>query len=204
MNKQRFSFNRPAKTLQRIVLLLCCFLPLTGCIATAVVAGATAGGSIIYDKRSFKTMNQDRHASQSAQSIIDYDKTLKGRSHISIATFNHILLMVGQAQTPELRDYAYKLLLDKIKSVKRIYNEVTVAGSDSFLQRTNDTWLTTKVKTAMLATKNLRSTEIKVVTESSNVYLLGLVTQQQAKLAGNVARRVPGVKRVIEVFEYAE
>lgn len=185
-----------------LLLLMCVFPMLSGCVAAAVVGGATAGGAVVYDKRSFKTMNQDRHATERGQTLIDHSKILKGRSHISIATFNHIVLMVGQAQTPELRGYAYKLLSDNLKHIQRIYNEVTVAGSTSFLQRTNDAWITTKVKTAMLAGKGLRSSQIKVVTEASAVYLMGLVSRRQGTLAANTARRVPGVKKVVKVFQY--
>lgn len=187
----------------RKLLLLCCLLPLlTGCIAAAAVGGATAGGAVLYDKRSFKTMNKDRHATERGQFLINHSKILKDRSHISVATFNHIVLMVGQAQTPELREYANKLLSENMKNVQRIYNEITVAGAPSFLQRTNDAWLTTKVKTAMLAAKHLHSTEIKVVTEASTVYLMGLVGHQQGERAANVARRVAGVKKVVKVFQY--
>ncbi len=187
--------------IKRIIILLCACIPLSGCVASAIVVGATAGGAIVYDKRTFKIMNEDRHGTEIAQTLIDHSKILKGRSHISVASFNHIMLMVGQAQTPEIRDYAYKLV-SNVKHIQRIYNEVQVAGSSSLIQRMNDTWLTTKEKTAMLAAKGLNSTQIKVVTESSTVYLMGLVSQEQGVLAANVARRVPGVKKVVKVFQY--
>ena len=70
------------------------------------------------------------------------------------------------------------------------------------IQRNNDAWLTTKTKTAMLAAKGLHSAQIKVVTENSVVYLMGLVNHQQANLATSVARRVSGVRKVIRVFQY--
>ena len=127
--------------IKKLITLLCVCIPLSGCVTSALLVGATAGGAIVYDKRSFKAINQDRLSTQYAQNLIDHSKTLKGRSHISVATFNHILLMVGQAQTPEIRAYAYKLIAN-VKHVQRIYNEVTIAGSPSVLQRTNDSWLT--------------------------------------------------------------
>jgi len=189
--------------MRKMLLLLFCLTPLlSGCIAAAIVGGATAGGAIIYDKRSIKTMNQDQYATELGQALVNRSKILKGRSHISVATFDHVMLMVGQAQNQELKDYAYKLLKDNVKNVKRIYNEVTIAGGSTFLERTSDSWLTTKVKTAMLTAKHLRSSQIKVVTEASTVYLMGLVSHKQGELAGNVARRVGGVKKVVKVFEY--
>lgn len=188
------------------LILLCCFsfLFLQGCVAVAVVGGAAAGTAVIADKRTIKTMNRDRRATETAQALINHSKRLKGRSHISIATFNHVMLMVGQAQTPELREYAYNLIQGRVKYVKQIYNEVTVDGSSSFLQRTNDTWLTTKVKSALLGAKHVHSGQIKVVTESSTVFLMGLVTQKQGELSANTARRVTGVRRVVKVFQYID
>lgn len=187
--------------LKKLIVILCICIPLSGCVASALVVGATAGGAIVYDKRGFKTMNQDRRSKELAQNLIDHSKVLNGRSHISVAVFNHIMLMIGQAQTAELRDYAYKLV-SKVKHVQRVYNEVTISGAESLVERTNDTWLTTKIKTAMLAAKGLRSTQIKVVTESSTVYLMGLVSPKQGKLAADVARRVSGVRKVVKVFQY--
>lgn len=185
------------------LFFLCGLLPLlTGCIPTDSVSGATAGGTVLYDKRKLKTMNQDRHATERGQFLINHSQKLKGRSHISVATFNHILLMVGQAQTPELREYANTLIAENVKNVQKIYNEVTIAGSPSYIERANDGWLTTKVKTAMLGTKHLHATEMKVVTEDGTVYLMGLVSRKQGDLAAYVARRVPGVKKVVKVFQY--
>jgi len=190
--------------MKRLYQLLSCvfFLTLGGCLPAVIVAGTATASTIIYDNRSFKTMNQDRHATETAQTLIDHDKKLHGHSHISVTTFNHRMLMVGQVETSELREYAYQLIDKNIKGLRRLTNEVTVAGSSSLIQRSNDAWITTKVKAAMLTKKSLHSTEIKVVTESSVVYLLGLVSRRQAVLATEAARCVPGVLKVVKVFEY--
>jgi len=187
--------------LKKLIILFCICIPLCGCVASALVVGATAGGAVVYDKRSFKTINNDRHATEIAQTLIDHNRKLKKHSHITVATFNHIMLLVGQAQTAELRDLAYNLV-SNTKNVQRIYNEISIGPSTSFMRRTNDTWLTTKIKTSMLTEKGLNSTQIKVVTENKVVYLLGLVSRKQAALATNVARRVSGVKKVVQVFQY--
>lgn len=176
-------------------------LSLTGCIPAAFVIGATAGGAIVYDKRNMSTILQDHNSAVTAQNRIDSDPELKGRSHISVAVFNHVGLMVGQAQTSKLRDRAYQIVTN-VKNISRIYNEVTVAGATSVLQHSNDALLTAKVKTAMLAKSGLHSTQIKVVTEDNVVYLMGEVSPQQASLATDIARRVAGVEKVVKVFEY--
>lgn len=189
--------------MRNILLLVLCMLPfLSSCVAAAVFGGAAAGGAIINDKRSFKSINRDANTTQFAQHLIDHSKVLKGKTHIAVSTFDHSLLMAGQAETPELRNYAYKLVKDHVKNVDHIYNEVEIAGPASFSERADDSWLTTKVRTAMLSKKGLSSLQIKVVTESSTVYLMGRVTRKQASLATDVARRVKGVKRVVTLFQY--
>ena len=171
--------------------------------AAAIVTGATAGGAIIYDKRGFKTMNQDYNARAYAQRRLDNDPTLKGHSRLSVSVFNGIALLVGQAETSEIRDRAYQIV-SGVSNIKRIYNEVTINKPASALQRTNDSWITTKVKAAMLAKAGLHSTNLKVITENGVVYLMGYVTRKQAALATDAARRISGVEKVVKVFEYDE
>lgn len=187
----------------KLCLPLALALTLSGCFVpfVAVVGGAAAGGSLIYDKRSIKTISHDSDTTRIAQIAINQDPQLSGRSHVSVATFNHIVLMVGQAQTPELRDRAYQLV-QQAPYVSRIYNEVVVSPPTSMVQRTNDTWLTSKVRSALLAEPGLRSSQIKVVTEESVVYLMGVVTQPQAEQSINIARRISGVIKVVTVFQY--
>ena len=84
--------------------------------------------------------------------------------------------------------------------MSRVYNEITIRKPISLWQRSQDAWITTKVKTEMLAKKDLHSTQIKVVTENSVVYLMGMLTPQQAELATDVARRIDGVREVVKEF----
>ena len=189
--------------MKKCLLLLIILLPLYGCVATtALVIGATAGGAIVYDKRSFSTMGQDRKATSKAQHALNQDSALKKRSHLAVTVYNHQALLVGQTQTAALKQRA-QTLVEQIPHVARVYNGVTVAGSISTLQRANDTWLTSKVRTSLLATKGLKSNDIKVVTEAGVVYLMGKISRDQADLATEATRHVGGVIKVVKVFEYA-
>lgn len=182
-----------------IISLLC--LALQACIPAAFVVGATAGGTIVYDKRPFKTMIQDRNISNTALTRINNIPQLAQQTHITVATFDRIVLIVGEAPTQELRNQAYQVV-SGIPNIKRIYNEITIEPPTSSLAQTNDAWLTTKVKAAMVGEKGLHSGQIKVVTENGVVYLMGIVTHKQAGLGANAARRVEGVQKVVEIFEY--
>lgn len=187
-----------------IIVLLSCIYPLSACVPAFVAAGAaSAGGAIIYDERSLDTMYHDTEITQQALHNLKSDPDLKGLTHINVTCFNYTVLMVGQVARPELRTKAYKLVSD-IPSVKRIYNEIAVEGLTSAATRSSDTWITTKVKSAMLTEKGLHSAQIKVVTEDGVVYLMGLVTHKHADIASNVARSVMGVRKVVRAFEYLQ
>ncbi len=193
--------------MKKLLLLLVLLCPLVGCVPAVLLASttgaATVGGAVIYDKRSVTTMNQDHNARAIAQYRLDHDLTLKYHSHISVSVFNNAALLVGQAQTPEIRDRAYQIV-SKVENVKRVYNQITVGPASSSLQRANDAWVTTKVRARMLGTSQLHSTNLKVVTENGVVYLMGVVTRYQADLATDAARRISGVTKVVKIFEYEQ
>ncbi len=179
-------------------LLFC----LTGCIPLIIAAvGATAGGAIIYDKRTSEVILQDQEISNKALSRLNSDPELQGVARVTIATFNHIVLMVGQTQSEELKQRAYNEV-SEIRGIRRIYNQVQISPVLTTIDQSKDAWITSKVKTAMLAKRGLSSSQIKVVTEDKIVYLMGLVTPNQAKLATETARNVSGVIKVVQVFEY--
>lgn len=176
-------------------------LMLSGCVPAALVVGATAGGAVVYDNRPLKQMNSDHRANQIARYHLDKNKTIDKKCHISVTTYYGIMLLVGQAPTAELKQQAYDLVKN-IPNVSRIYNEVTVSKPTSLSQRTDDAWITSKIRSKMLVQTGLRSTDIKVVTENGVVYLMGRVSHTQANIASNLARRVGGVRKVVKVFEY--
>ena len=184
-----------------IALTLLSTLLINACVPTAVVVGAATTSSVVYDKRDVKTVISDRKTTQTAVNLLKDDPELKGRSNIHVATFNHVLLLVGQAQTPELKTRAYEIV-SSVKGISRIYNEITLAGATSSLQHTNDSWLTSKVKTALFAKAGFKSHQFKVVTENNVVYLMGLTGHKEGEEVTNIARHVEGVTKVVTVFQY--
>ena len=122
-------------------------------------------------------------------------------SHFSIISYNGYVLIAGQVPEEALKQKATAVVRE-IRGVRRIYNELEVSGNTSAMTRSSDTWLTTKVKTAMLADKDSEGRRIKVVTENSIVYLMGLLTRDEAESAVARAREVFGVRKIVKVFEY--
>ena len=187
--------------LKKIITILLLMSSLSACVPAALVVGATVGGAIIYDNRSVGTMVADKDIAHQIQYKIYNVPALRTEAHIVVTSFNRVVLMVGQAPTPELQKQAFELA-QSVSGIRRLYNEVTVAAPTSEKRRVEDSWITTKAKTELLATKDLHSTQMKVLTENGTVYLLGLVTQTQGDMAADVVRRVSGVERVVKLFEY--
>lgn len=187
-----------------MILCLALALFISGCVPVVIAAvGATAGGAIIYDKRSTEVILQDIDITNKAAARLNQDPELQGQARVDIAVFNHVVLMVGQAQTEAFKQRAEDDIRD-VPNVRRIYNQVEISPLSSLWDRSEDTWITSKVKTQMLATRGLSSSQIKVVTENKTVYLMGIVTPKQAELATEATRKVSGVRKVVKVFEYEE
>lgn len=122
-------------------------------------------------------------------------------AHISVVSFNGVVLLVGQVNNPEDRETATQIA-HAVQNVRQVHNELTVAGATSLLARTNDSWLTSKIKTKYAFRGDIEASRIKVVTEAGSVFLLGLVTREEADIAVEVARNTGGVQKIVRVFEY--
>lgn len=182
--------------------LLTISLLATAC-APLVVAGAGAGSVAASDRRSVGAFVDDAGIELRAKALATADDTLKAGTHINVTSVNGIVLLSGEARTAELRA---RVLADvrAIPSIRRVVNELRIAPPSSAGARTHDTWITTKVKSKFLVTRDLSAGRVKVVTENASVYLLGLVTPAEGDVATEAARRVNGVARVVKLFEYLE
>lgn len=180
--------------------LLALLLTSAGC---ATIVDATTSGPIQLDpgKRSFGTVIDDEKLETVAKVNIRKADPWLEQSNITVVSFNGIILLTGQAPTKELREKAGDTV-KIIHGVRQVFNEIQVQGQTSLLARSNDGWLTTKVKTALLANKEIDSGRIKVVTEDGVVYLLGLLTQAEANRAANAVSTVGGVQKVVKAIEY--
>jgi osmotically-inducible protein OsmY len=123
-------------------------------------------------------------------------------AHIDAISYNGVVLLVGQVESEALKSRATQIASQASAKIKRIHNEMEVSGKTSLLSRTNDTWIATKVRTRMMANRDVPSDQIKIVAENGTVYLMGLISEMEGDNAANVARNVSGVSRVVKVFEY--
>ncbi|WP_082859448.1 BON domain-containing protein [Microbulbifer sp. Q7] len=192
------SLMKPVK----LAIAACAFSILGGC---ATVLDATHDGPIQPDpgERSFGTYIDDQQLETITKVNIGKAHPQLKAANIDVVSFNGVVLLTGQVPSNELRNLA-GATAQQVHSIRQVYNEIQVRGTTSMLARTSDTWLTTKVKSALLADKEIDSGRIKVVTENGVVYLMGLLTRQEAENAAEKTRTVGGVQKVVKAVEYID
>ncbi len=184
--------------LLRIVFTLIIGAQLTGCF-TAAVGGAAAVAAIATDRRTSGIYIGDENIEiKAAQQIL---KTLGEQVHINVTSYNLNVLLTGEAPNAAAKTEVENIV-KSITNVKNITNEIAIGFKSSISDRTNDTYLTSKVKAKFVAEKNFAANHVKIVTEAKVVYLMGIVTEQEANLATEIARTTNGVAKVVKVFEY--
>lgn len=182
-------------------LLITSFL--SGCIWVAAGAAAVTTVDISRDRRTTGSYIDDQLIETKAAYALSTDTALKGDTHFNVTSVNGVVLLTGEAPKAEQRTQAVDLV-QKVPQVRQVVNEVQLADKSSMSSRSNDSWITSKVKVQMFDSHNLDATRIKVVTEDGVVYLMGLVTQVEGDSAADSARTVSGVQRVVKVFEYID
>lgn len=173
---------------------------LTGC-APVVVGGATAGAIALQDQRTMGTQLDDEAIEWKVIGAVLDDEKVRTQSHVNATSLNGIVLLTGETTTESLRARIESLAV-AVAEVRQVYNEIVVAAPSSLGSRSNDAWITFKVKTKLAEAVGDKALRVKVVTERGTVYLMGLVSQQLGTDAAEAARRVGGVQRVVKVFEY--
>lgn len=184
----------------KIALLIAAVIILQGCVAAAVVTVGT-GVKVATDRRTVGNQIDDQTIVLNAYAKLKKHAEINDKMNIQLVSLNGKMLVVGQAPTEHLRDSVIKILSD-IEGITELYNQIRLTNTTSVLTRSHDTWLTSKVKVALLTDDRVDGTNIKVVTENGEVFLMGLVTQQEAEIAVNIARNISGVNRVVKAFEY--
>jgi osmotically-inducible protein OsmY len=132
--------------------------------------------------------------------LYDADEAFES-AHVVVVSYNGVVLLAGQVPSEALRETASQVA-GGIDKVRRVQNELEVSGPTSILTRTSDAWLTSKVKSRLVADKQIQGTRVKVLTENGAVYLMGLIPREEGDRAAEIARRVYGVRKIVKVFEY--
>lgn len=193
------------KLVKAIVAVLILSNMMYGC-AALVIGGAAAGGAAVYSRRTTGTIVDDEGIELSAMKHLATDEQVSGQVHVNVISYNGIVLMVGQAPTEDLSNHI-ESIVSGISKVRLVHNELIIAAPSSFTSRSSDAITTSKVKTSILgvtANEDSMGLRTKVVTENGIVYLMGLLSRQEADAVTDAARQVGGVQRVVKLFEYTD
>ena len=184
-----------------IALLLAVLIPnLQGCFPVVAV-GAGAGVLMAEDRRTSGTYIEDQGIELKTSNRID--EKLKDVVHVGVTSYNRHVLLTGSAPTEALKQEV-ESIARAVPNVSGVINEIAIANPNSLASRSNDAYLTSKVKARFLDANKFQVNYVKVVTENGVVYLLGLVKHQEADDATEIARTTGGVQKVVKLFEYID
>jgi osmotically-inducible protein OsmY len=184
-----------------LTLFFIALLPvLSGCVAVAMGGAAATGFIIGEDRRTVGTITEDQGIESKAASRIE-DKVKD--AHINITSYNRVVLLTGEVATEAAKADAERIAR-AVENVRNVFNELQVSGNASLQSRTNDSVITSKAKARFVDAGKFSPVHVKVVTENGVVYLLGMVSRQEAADATEVARTTGGVRKVVRLFEYTD
>jgi len=187
--------------MKRLLLAVLAMAAAAGCAPVIIGAGGAAAVSSLEDRRSTGTQLDDESIEVRASNRIS--DRFGDRVHVNVTSYNRLALVTGEVPDARAREEAEKIVL-AVPNVRGVTNDLQIAGVSSFASRTNDTYLTTKVRGRLLDTKRVSPAHVKVVTEAGVVYLMGLVTEPEADETVEIARTTGGVRKVVKVFEYCK
>ena len=171
---------------------------LSACVPI-VMGGAAVGGALVAtDRRTSGTQLEDEGIELRARNRIS--ENFGDRAHVNITSYNRQVLLTGEVPTAQEQQRIAEMVA-KVENVRSVVNELAVLGTSTLAQRSNDSYITGKVKASLVDAKNVQVNSVKVVTERGVVYLMGRVTQREAARISDLARSVGGVQKVVRVFE---
>lgn len=185
-----------------IILLLAGFVvTVQGCAGVAIAGGATAG-AMANDRRTSGAFIDDEVIEWKVFDVLHADTQIREQTHLNATSYNGIVLLTGEIPDESMRARILGMIR-RVEGVRQVHDETSIAAPSSLMSRTGDTWITSKVKTALLTDDTRMGSRTKVVTEKGVVYLMGIVSPQEAEKLTEIARRVGGVQKVVKVFEYS-
>tara|TARA_B100001245_G_scaffold139580_1_gene103863 strand:- start:2923 stop:3498 length:576 start_codon:yes stop_codon:yes gene_type:complete len=174
------------------------------CSCTTILVQTTGEEGILEDpgERTAGAMLEDQSIVTKVKVNMRSQEPAFRQSSFDVISHNGVVLLVGQVESKTLKNRATKIASKASSKVRRIHNELEVAGRTSLISRTNDTWIATKVRTLLYTNDDVPSDQVRVIAENGAVYLMGLISQAEGDNAANLARNISGVTKVVKVFEY--
>jgi len=172
---------------------------LAGCVPAVIAVGVGAGALVVADRRSTGAQVDDESIELKVTTAAG--TKFGDQIHLNVTSFNGTVLLTGEAPTIQIADEiaAIAKATDRVRTVQ---NEIVIGANTDLGSRSNDTVITSKVKSRFVEANRFPANFVKVVTERGVVYLMGIVTMDEGNAAGEIAATTSGVVRVVKFFEY--
>lgn len=188
------------KALSPLAVLISALL-LQGCVAAAVVGTAAVGTKAATDPRTVGTQVDDSTLELRVNSALNKDEQLKKEARVNVMAWQGKVLLTGQAPSTDLAAQAKQIAMG-VEGTTEVFNEIRQGQPIGLGTASSDTWITTKVRSQMLGSDQVKSSAVKVTTENAEVFLMGSLTSREGKAAADIASQVSGVKHVTTAFTY--
>ncbi len=192
--------NLTTKSIITLALTTVLATQITACLPI-IAGGAAAGGAMAADRRTSGIFVEDENIELKA--VKKMETNLGEYAHVNVTSFNRNVLLTGEVPEDAAKVKA-ESLLKEISNIRNVTNEIVVSPKSGIGSRSNDSFITSKVKTQFITENKFPANYVKVVTENGVVYLMGLVTTSEADAAVEIARNTEGVTSVVKVFEFIE
>jgi osmotically-inducible protein OsmY len=193
--------NMIRKKMLLVISIATMILGLQGCAVVALGTGAAVTAKTALDPRTIGTQVDDTTLSSRVGLAIKDHRAQFAGARIVGSAYNGNVLLTGQAQN-KTQILTAERLVNQVDGVIKVYDQIRIAPRVGGATLTNDALITANVKSQLIANKQTKARNIKVVTENSEVFLMGIVTPEEAKNATEIASKVAGVKLVVTAFEY--
>lgn len=182
------------------MLILGAAMLTAGCAAVVIGGAAATGVALAEDRRTVGTVTDDQSIELK---VADRIAEKHGDAHINVTSYNRMVLLTGEAPSAAARTDMERIAR-AVENVRGVYNELVVGPNSALSARTNDSYITSKVKARFVDSQKFNAFHVKVVTERGVVYLMGLLKRQEAADATEVARTTSDVQKVVRVMEYLD
>lgn len=175
------------------------YIILGACLLSSCMDVATTGASAFYNRHSWqKNINDQLITLRTYRSLYDTTKEFKD-ANITVAALNGEVLLAGQVPK-QWQIQRAEMLTKRIPNVLKVHNYLSIASPSSSITRVSDTWITAKVKSHMMLSEDFDATQLKVITENGTVYIMGMLFEDEANSAVEIAKNTFGVQNVVKVF----
>ncbi|OAM31165.1 MULTISPECIES: BON domain-containing protein [Eikenella] len=188
-------------------LLLLCLLPLSlsGCFAAVAGAGAL-GVMSATDRRSTGAQADDQVMEVRIQNtalthLRNSNTTPNFEPKLSVVSFNRQILLMGLVASEADKAFVERVARSQ-PNAEKIYNHIQVAsGHRGFGDVSNDSWITSKVRTTLIGTKGVSANHVKVVTYNGITYVMGILTPEEQARVSQTVSTTAGVQQVVTLYE---